>query len=110
MIIRASAFVGNKWVVGGLSGLYAAFVAVTVWVFCTGATTAPAAWYELAGESGCFANYEGDVMGVRLGVSATFSVYCSQNAPNLLSILLSGSIGEGPLLWSDCGGTNSWLS
>ncbi|KAF8656116.1 hypothetical protein AX16_002754 [Volvariella volvacea WC 439] len=70
MMIRAYAFADRKS--GALVVLLSAFsglIGISIWVFCTGVSVLPDYWYNALGDTGCFSNYDGDVMGVRLGLA-----------------------------------------
>ncbi|TFK65884.1 hypothetical protein BDN72DRAFT_177184 [Pluteus cervinus] len=55
-------------ILAALAACFGAVVAISVWVFCSGASALPSEMYQTLRNTGCFSNYAGDVMGLRLGI------------------------------------------
>ncbi|TFK73748.1 hypothetical protein BDN72DRAFT_151859 [Pluteus cervinus] len=68
MLFRAYAFTGRaRCVLYCLGSLYLILVGVDLWAFCARVIAPAAAFYTLVGDTGCFADYNNEMMRLRLG-------------------------------------------
>ncbi|KIM46924.1 hypothetical protein M413DRAFT_440489 [Hebeloma cylindrosporum] len=71
MLMRAHAFSGrNKKILVLLASCYICLVVVDIWAFCWKVDMPPPILYSILGGTGCFPNYEGEVMALRTGLAA----------------------------------------
>lgn len=70
MCARAYAFSGRRPVVLVVLALpYLGLVGLNIWVFCTGISIPPMAYYVITGGTGCFPDYGAETVKLRIGVS-----------------------------------------
>ena len=69
MVMRAYAFTGrNRRILVMLASCYTGLLSVDIWAFCTPVELPPAAFYTILDGTGCFPNYGGEFMALRIGV------------------------------------------
>jgi hypothetical protein len=69
MVMRAYALSGrDRRILFLLASCYTGLLAVDIWAFCAAVDIPPPIFYTVLGGTGCFPNYGGENMALRIGV------------------------------------------